>query len=95
MFIAQLGKTVIGTDKEIVAAYVVIVVIRRAMGWNETGVVVPLQLDTVGLMLPGNYSAVVYLSLVKLSCSTTEHGVGLALVVALAVTVEEGDGTDA
>ena len=31
------------------------------------------------------------LSLVKLGCGTTEYGVGFALVVALAVTVEEGD----
>ena len=37
----------IGADEEIVAADVVIVVIRRAMGWNGTGVVVPLQLDAV------------------------------------------------
>ncbi len=47
MFTAQLGKTVIGTDEEIVAADVVIIIIRRTMGWNGTGVVVPLQLDTV------------------------------------------------
>ena len=42
MFTAQLGKTVIGTDKEIVAAYVVIIVIRRAMGRDRLGVVVPM-----------------------------------------------------
>lgn len=95
MFTAQLGKTVIGTDEEIVAADVVIVVIRRSMGRNGTGVVVPLQLDTVRQMLPGKYGAVMYLSLVKLGSSTSEHGVGFALVVALAVTVEEGDITDA
>ena len=47
MFIAQLGKTVIGTDKEIVTTDVVIVVIRRPMGRDGTGVVVPLQLDAV------------------------------------------------
>lgn len=95
MFTAELDEAVIGADEEIVAADVVIVVIRRTMGWNETGVVVPLQLDTVGLMLPGKYCAVMDLSLVKLGCSTTEHGVGFALVVALAVTVEEGNVTDA
>ena len=95
MFIAQLCKAVIGADEEIVAADVVIVVIRRTMGWNETGVVVPLQLDSVWQMLPSKYGAVMYLSLVKLGCSTTEHGVGLALVVALTITVEEGDVTDA
>ena len=44
-------------------------------------------------MLPGKDCAVMDLSLVKLGCSTTEHGVGLALVVALAVTMEEGDVT--
>ena len=95
MFTAELGEAVIGADEEIVATDMVIVVIRRTMGRNGTSVVVPLQLDTVRQMLPGKYCAVVYLSLVKLGCSTTEHGVGLALVVALAVTVEEGDGTDA
>ena len=42
-------------------------------------------------MLPGKYCAVMDLSLVKLGCGTTEYGVGFALVVALAVTVEEGD----
>lgn len=94
MFTAELGETVIGADKEIVAADVVIVVIRRTMGWNGTGVVVPLQLDGVRQMLPGNYCTVVYLSLVKLGRSTTEHGVGLALVVTLTITVEEGDVTD-
>ena len=94
MFTAELGEAVIGADEEIVAADVVIVVIRWSMGRNGTGVVVPLKLDTVRLMLPGKYCAMMYLSLVKLGCSTTEHGVGFALVVALTVTVEEGDVTD-
>lgn len=39
MFTAELGETVIGADEEIVAADVVIVVIRRTMGWN-LGIVV-------------------------------------------------------
>lgn len=91
MFTAELCETVIGADEEIVAADVVIIIIRRTMGWNGTGVVVPLQLDTVRQMLPGKYCAVMDLSLVKLGCGTTEYGVGFALVVALAVTVEEGD----
>jgi len=52
-------------------------------------------LDSGRQMLPGNYGAVMDLSLVKLGCSTTVYGVWLALVVALAVTVEEGDITDA
>lgn len=47
MFKAELGEAVIGRDKEIVAADVVIVVIRRTMGRNGTGVMVPQQLDTV------------------------------------------------
>lgn len=34
MFTAELGETVIGADEEIVAADVVIVVIRRTVGWN-------------------------------------------------------------
>ena len=42
VFTAELCEAVIGRDKEIVAADVVIVVIRRTMGWNGTGVVVPL-----------------------------------------------------
>lgn len=94
MFTAELGETVIGADEEIVAADVVIVVIRRTMGWNGTGVVIPLQLDTVRLMLPGKYCAMMYLSLVKLGCSTTVYGVWLALVVALAITVKEGNITN-
>ena len=94
MFTAELGEAVIGTYKEIVAADVVIVVIRRTMGWNGTGVVVPLQLDTVRQMLPGKYCAVMDLSLVKLGCSTTVYGVWLALVVALAITVKEGNITN-
>ena len=94
MFTAELGEAVIGTYKEIVAADVVIVVIRRTMGWNGTGVVIPLQLDTVRQMLPGKYCAVMDLSLVKLGCSTTVYGVWLALVVALAITVKEGNITN-
>ena len=42
MFTAQLGEAVIGADEEVVAAYVVIVVIRRAMGRDRLGVVVPM-----------------------------------------------------
>lgn len=94
MFTAELGEAVIGTYKEIVAADVVIVVIRRTMGWNGTGVVIPLQLDTVRQMLPGKYCAVMDLSLVNLGCSTTVYGVWLALVVALAITVKEGNITN-
>ena len=91
MFTAQLFEAVIGTYEEIVAADVVIVVIRRAMGRNGLSVEIPLQLDSMWQMLPGKYCAVMDLSLVKLGCGTTEYGVGFALVVALAVTVEEGD----
>lgn len=47
MFIAQLGEAVIGADEEIIAADVVIVVIRWPMGRDGKGVVVPLQLDAV------------------------------------------------
>ena len=85
----------IGADEEIVAADVVIIIIRRTMGWNGTGVVVPLQLDAVWQMLPGKYCAVMDLSLVKLGCSTTERGVGFALVEALTITMEERDVADA
>ena len=91
MFTAELDEAVIGADEEIVAADVVIVVIRRAMGRNGLSVEIPLQLDSMWQMLPGKYCAVMDLSLVKLGCGTTEYGVGFALVVALAVTVEEGD----
>ena len=91
MFTAELGEAVIGTDKEIVAAYVVIVVIRRAMGRDRLGVVVPLQLDAVRQMLPGNYGAVMDLGLVKLGRRAGKDGIDFALVEALAVAVKEGD----
>ena len=91
MFTAELCEAVIGADEKVVATDMVIVVIRRAMGRNGLSVEIPLQLDSMWQMLPGKYCAVMDLSLVKLGCGTTEYGVGFALVVALAVTVEEGD----
>ena len=91
MFTAELGEAVIGADEEVVAAYVVIVVIRRTVGRYRLGVVIPLQLYIVWLALPGKDGAVMDLSLVKLGGCAGKDGTGLALVVALAVTVKEGD----
>ena len=94
MFTAELGEAVIGAYEEIVAADVVEVVIWGTVGRNGLGKLSPPQLDGVRQMLPGEDGAVVDLSLVKLGCSTTEHGVGFALVVALAITVKEGNITN-
>lgn len=91
MFTAQLGEAVIGADEEIIAADVVIVVIRRTMGLNGTGVVVPLQLDTVRQMLPGKDCTMMNLLLIKLGWCAGKDGIDFALVEALAVAVEEGD----
>ena len=91
MFTAQLGKAVIGTDKEIVAADVMIVIIRRTMRRYGFGQLTPLQLDGVWQLLPGKDGAVMNLFLVKLGCGTTILSIGLALIEALAVTVIEGD----
>ena len=91
MFTAELDEAVIGADEEIVAADVVIVVIRRAMGRNGNGVAVPLQLDIVRQMLPGKDCAVMDLLLIKLGWRARKDGIDFALVEALAVAVEEGD----
>ncbi|MBQ0095684.1 MAG: hypothetical protein KBT49_07880 [Bacteroidetes bacterium] len=93
VFTAQLGETVIGADEEVVAADVVIVIIRRPMGRYGLGQLSPLQLDGVLQLLPGKNGTMMNLRLVKLGCSTTILGIGLALVEALAVTVVEGDVT--
>ena len=66
MFTAELGEAVIGRDKEVEAANMMLLIIWRAMGWYGTGVVIPLQLDCMRLMLPGFYGAEVKLLLVKL-----------------------------
>lgn len=95
MFTAELCETVIGRDKEVVATDMVIVIIRRTMGWNGFSVKIPLQLDSVWQMLPSKYGAVMDLSLVKLGSSTSERGVGFALVEALTITMEERDVADA
>ena len=90
MLTAQLGKAVIGTDKEVVAADVVVVIIWRTMGWHGFGELTPLQLDSMRQLLPSKNGTVMNLRLVKLGCGTTILGVGLAFVEALAVTVVEG-----
>lgn len=72
MFIAQLGEAVIGTDKEIVTTYMVIVVIRRAMGRYGLGQLSPLQLDGVRELLPGKDGAVMNLGLIKTGWSLVE-----------------------
>ena len=91
MFTTELGKAVVGTDKEIVTADVVIVIVWRPVGRDGFGEFTPLELDGVRELLPGKDGAVMDLSLVQLGCGTTILGIGLALVEALAVTVVEGD----
>ena len=66
MFIAQLGEAVIGRDKEVEAANMMLLIIWRAMGRYGTGVVIPLKLDCMRLMLPGLYGTKVDLLLDKL-----------------------------
>ncbi len=66
MFTAQLGEAVIGRDKEIVAADMMLLIIWRAVGRYRTGVVIPLELDCMRLMLPGLDGTKVNLLLVKL-----------------------------
>lgn len=93
MFTAQLGEAMIGTDKEIVTADVVVVIVRWPVGRNGFGKFTPLQLDSVRELLPGKNGTVMDLGLVKLGCGTTVLGVGFAFVEALAVTMVEGDVT--
>ena len=90
MFTAQLGKTMIGTYKEIVTADMVIVIVWRTVGRDGFGQLTPLELDNMRQLLPGKYGAVMDLGLVKLGCGTTILGIGLAFVEALTVTVIEG-----
>ena len=93
MFPAQLDEAVIGTDKEVIAADVVVVIVWRTVGRNGLGKLTPLQLDGVRELLPGKDGSVMNLGLVKLGCGTTILGVGFALVEALTVTMVEGDVT--
>ena len=90
MFIAQLGEAVVGADKEIVAADVVIVIIRRAVRGNGLGQFTPLQLNRVLQLLPGKDGAVMNLGLIKTGWCSGKDGIDFALVEALAVAVEEG-----
>jgi len=66
VFIAQLGEAVIGTDKEVETTYMMLLIVRWAVGRYGTGVVIPLQLDCMRLMLPGFDCTKVNLLLVKL-----------------------------
>lgn len=93
VFTAQLGEAVVGADKKVVAADVVIVIVWRPMGRNGLGQLTPLELDSVLQLLPGKDGTVMDLGLVQLGCGTTILGIGLALVEALAVTLIEGDVT--
>ena len=93
MFTSQLGEAMVGTDEEVVAADVVIVIIWRTVGRDGFGELTPLELDSMRELLPGKDGTVMNLCLVKLGCSTTILSIGLALVEALPVTVVEGDVT--
>ena len=66
VFITQLGKTVIGRNEEIESANMMLLIVRWAVGWYGTGVVIPQELDCMRLMLPGLDGAKVNLLLVKL-----------------------------
>lgn len=90
MFTAELGKAVIGAYEEVVTAYVVEVVIRGTVGRNGLGKLSPPQLDGVRQMLPGEDGPVVELGLVQLGSGAAKLRIWLALVVTLAVAVEEG-----
>lgn len=72
VFIAQLGEAVIGTDKEIVAADVMIVIIRRPVGRYGLGQFTPLQLNRVLQLLPSKDGAVMNLGLIKTGWSLVE-----------------------
>ena len=93
VFTAQLGEAVIGADKEVVAADMVIVIIWRPVRRDGFGEFTPLQLDSMRELLPSKDGTVMDLGLLQLSCGTTILGIGLALVETLAVTVIEGDVT--
>lgn len=90
MFTAELGKAVIGANEEVVTAYVVEVVIRGTVGRNGLGKLSPPQLDGVRQLLPGEDGPVVELGLVQLGSGAAKLRIWLALVVTLAVAVEEG-----
>ena len=90
VFTAELGKAVIGANEEVVTAYVVEVVIRGTVGRNGLGKLSPPQLDGVRQMLPGEDGPVVELGLVQLGSGAAKLRIWLALVVKLAVAVEEG-----
>lgn len=91
MFIAQLGEAMIGTDEEIVAADVVVLIVWRTVGRYGFGEFTPLELDGVRELLPGKDGAVMHLGLVKLGRCAREYRLDFALVEALAVTMVEGD----
>ena len=90
MFIALLGEAMVGADKKVVAADVVIVIIRRPMGRHGLGKLSPLQLYSMRELLPGKDGAVMNLGLVKLGGCAREDGFDFALVEALTVAVVEG-----
>ena len=66
MFIAKLSEAMVSTDKEIESANVMLLIVRWAVGWYGTGIVIPLELDCMRLMLPGLDGTKVNLLLVKL-----------------------------
>ena len=87
MLPTQLGEAVIGTDKEIVATDVVIVIVWRPMGRYGLGQLTPLELDGVLQLLPGKNGTVMDLGLVKLGGCARKYRLYFAFVEALPVTV--------
>ena len=90
MFTAELGEAVIGTDKEIVAADVMVIVKWWPMRRDGLSELPPLQLDGVLQLLPGKNGTVMNLSLVKLGWRAYKGCAGFAFPIALAVAVVEG-----
>ena len=72
VFTAQLGEAVIGADEEVVAADVMIVIIRWTVRRHGFGKFTPLQLDSVRELLPGKDGAVMNLGLIKTGWSWVE-----------------------
>ena len=74
MLTAELGEAVIGTDKEVVAADVVMIVIWWPVRRDGLGEFSPLELDGVLQLLPGKDGAVMNLGPIKLGGGTTILG---------------------
>lgn len=91
MFISQLGKSVIGGDKEIVSADTVAVCVWWPMCCHPFGQSAPLQLLFVVKLLPGFNGPLVESLLFQLLCSTGKLGIWFAPEIADAVPMVIGN----